>query len=283
MPTRRTVLLGGLLTLVTSTPRRAIAALVSGNAPARELPDTMEKISRTTSSFPRAEGSSHSLEGGCLLSATMAQGAFVNGSQEIYQANSAKVIAASGDRDFDRALAQTLLMLSNELAVLPGFGYYDDGRAPNAQATSARLLGRDDGTVLFGLEFLRRLMTSGEDHPEIAVAAVCAHEFGHITQYKYGLIGDFAQDPTVKRAELQADFLAGYFAGRRKLMRADFPAAVVALAQYNLGDTQFTHRGHHGTHEERGRAVERGFVAAYREKADLSGALAIARRYARSL
>ena len=63
----------------------------------------------------------------------------------------------------------------------------------------------------------------------------------HIAQYKHGvyerLVG---QDRRV-----HADFLAGYFAGRRKLETSDFPAAVFAVTQSNLGDQDFGSPDHH--------------------------------------
>ena len=96
------------------------------------------------------------------------------------------IIARSGDRDFDRALAQTLAMISDLLQVSPGFAYYDDYDGMNAYATPRVKLNGADGTVLFGQAFLRKLR-AGRESPEVAVVAVCAHEFGHILQFKHGL------------------------------------------------------------------------------------------------
>ena len=59
-----------------------------------------------------------------------------------------------------------------------------------------------------------RLLKFEREHPDVAVSAVCAHEFGHITAIKYGLMKRLKDgQPSVKRSELHADFLAGYFAG----------------------------------------------------------------------
>jgi predicted metalloprotease len=38
-----------------------------------------------------------------------------------------------------------------------------------------------------GINLLKRLMRRGES-PDVAVATVCSHEFGHILQFKHGLI-----------------------------------------------------------------------------------------------
>ncbi|MBA5639801.1 metalloprotease [Duganella sp. LX20W] len=193
------------------------------------------------------------------------------------------MIPRSGDRSFDLALARTLAAVSETLKVLPSFAYYDDYDGLNAYATPKVRLVNADGTVLFGQRLLSRLM-SGKESPEVAVAAVCAHEFGHILQFKRGLdkvVG--AGQRTVKRVELQADFFAGYFAGVRKLQRPNFPAAVFAMTQYHFGDNMVNDPGHHGTPEERGAAISKGFEIAYREKRSLSEAIQAANNFALSL
>jgi len=172
------------------------------------------------------------------------------------------IIPNSGDREFDFALAQTLYMLSKKFDVRPGFAYYDDSAGQNAYATLTVRLSNADGTVLFGKGLLSKLRHMQES-PEVGVAGVCAHEFGHIVQYRLGLIDKVnAGQPTAKRCELQADYLAGYFAGLRKLEHPNFPAAIVGVTLRGFGDTLFNDPGHHGTPEERGFAVMRGFEAA---------------------
>jgi hypothetical protein len=110
-------------------------------------------------------------------------------------------------------------------------------------------------------------MLQQPEHPDAHIAAICAHEFGHICQYKQNTIPRLkAGYPTSKRVELHADYLAGAFAGLRKLQRASFPAAVVALAQYNVGDHQTSNPDHHGTPDERGQAVVEGFKAIYERR-----------------
>lgn len=191
----------------------------------------------------------------------------------LYITGDEPMIPKSGDKDFDYALAQTLAKISDLFGVLPGFAYYDDYDGQNAFATPRTRLNRADGTVLFGQGLLARLR-SGPDHPELSVAAVCAHEFGHILQFKTGLyerVG--AGQPTVKRTELQADFLAGYFSGSRKLERPSFPAAVFAVTQYNFGDNMVEDPGHHGTADERANAIVMGFHSAYTRKNNLSDAI----------
>jgi hypothetical protein len=179
----------------------------------------------------------------------------------------------SGNKPFDIALAHTLSKLSDIFGVLPGFAFFDDGNSFNAFASGSQRLGRGDGSVIFGMELFTFLMSQNEA-PEAGIAAVCAHEFGHIVQYKRGVVPRLVQDNgRVKRLELHADYLAGYFSGLRKRERAEFPSAVFAATQYLFGDTNFGHAGHHGTKDERAQAVIEGFQAAYRDKKDFDTAV----------
>lgn len=206
-----------------------------------------------------------------------------NADTRLFATGSEPMIPKSGDSGFDYALAQTLAKLSDRLTILPGFAYYDDYDGMNAYATPKVRLTNADGTVLFGQRFLKRLMAA-TDHPEVGVAAVCAHEFGHILQYKKRLttvVG--AGQPTVKRIELQADFFAGYFAGLRKIEKPDFPAAVFAMTQYTNGDDQIASPNHHGTPDERAAAVVRGFECSYNAKKNLSDAIEVSVNYVKSL
>jgi hypothetical protein len=211
---------------------------------------------------------------GCTLSRTEAVRYMQTATeQRVYQTGFEPMVHSSGDRDFDLALAQTLSMISQELDVLPGFAYYDDVDAPNAYATPTVKLSNADGTVLFGKRYLKKLM-SLKENPDVAVAAVCAHEFGHILQFKRKLERHLGEGQKVgKRVELQADYFAGFFAGIRKLQRPDFPAAAFALTQYNAGDDMINDPEHHGTHDERGAAVSQGFEAAYRQRLSLGDAV----------
>jgi hypothetical protein len=176
-------------------------------------------------------------------------------SERKYPRGEESIIPHSEDRNFDFSLAQTLALISQQFSVAPGFGYYDDAGAANAYATPAVRLNGPDGTVLMGRNLLRILRSSGEA-PDACVAGVCAHEFGHIIQFKHGLFDKVQGTPKVpKRSELQADFFAGYFAGARKREQPSYPAAVVALSIYKLGDSDYTDPEHHGTRDERGAAV----------------------------
>src|SRR6516162_2632992 len=157
---------------------------------------------------------------GCRIAFEQAEALL--GSEQIWLSYNS-VETGSGDRDFDRALAQSLQFLSDRFFVLPGFAFFNEPGQPNAFASRTRKLGRSDGDVLFGRKLFRTIM-SRRERPEIGIVSVCAHEFGHIAQYKYDIYPRLVgSDQHVKRLELHADFLSGYFAGLRKRERPDFP------------------------------------------------------------
>jgi hypothetical protein len=186
----------------------------------------------------------------------------------------------SGDPLFDRALAVTLLKISDLFSVLPGFAFSERINL-NAFASRNTALGRD-GSVVVGNPLYREIIGRRE-HPEVGVVAICAHEFGHIVQYKRGIDTRLIGDNSVKRLELHADFLAGYFAGRRKLEMPGFPAAVFATTQYSFGDNNYGDPNHHGTGKERGDAVVAGFDSAYRAHESFDSAVETGVRYARQV
>lgn len=233
--------------------------------------DCSSKISRSSRPY------------GCILSQEQSEHYLnENTDTRMYVSGNEPMIPRSGNRNFDLALAKTLAKISKALEVLPGFAYYDDYDALNAYATPNVRLKNADGTVLFGKRLLTKLLAQKEN-PEVAVSAVCAHEFGHILQFKHGLdriVGE--QQETIKRVELQADFFAGYFAGLRKLERPNFPAAVFAMTQHYFGDNMTSDPGHHGTPQERGEAISAGFDVAYRERRSLPEAIRISVAYVRA-
>ncbi|MHB1058832.1 MAG: M48 family metalloprotease [Rhodanobacter sp.] len=181
------------------------------------------------------------------------------GQVNLFETGSEHIEPRSGDPTLDKALAHALSKIARTFGVLPAFAYYDDGNSPNAKATPEKLMDRADGTVLFGRNFLRQLV-SGSNRPDAAIVAVCAHEFGHITSYKNSMIRSLAPVPDRPfHAEQFADFMAGYYAGQRRLEDPAFPSAVIATTQRHFGG------GDHGNGKQRGEAVQQGFLAAYRD------------------
>ncbi|MEM7744722.1 MAG: hypothetical protein AAF409_13530 [Pseudomonadota bacterium] len=191
-----------------------------------------------------------------------------------------QVSSTSGNPHFDRALVEALYHVSKTFDVLPTFGFIKGGNVANAFATTtpfspeagdSPLPTREHGTVLFGDKMLDLMRQKGIDNPVAAVLAIIAHEFGHIVQYNYQFNGKHLiqlltdGQPTVKLAELHADFLTGYYVGTAKRRNPDTPAASVALAAHVIGDYQTNAPSHHGTPAERGQAVYAGYRASWEQ------------------
>jgi hypothetical protein len=186
-----------------------------------------------------------------------------------------ELIPNSGIDGLDLALVQTLEVLSTMFGVLPGFVYYRERGEPNAKATNVNLTkSRPDGTVMLGLRLVRDLLKL-KTYPDAAVVAVCAHEFAHILSYSNGMISQLQPSGAPPfRAEQFADYMAGYFAGRRKLDQPAFPAVVFATTTQMYGGLT------HGTAEQRSSAVQEGFLCAYVRKLEPQAATLRALNYA---
>jgi hypothetical protein len=189
------------------------------------------------------------------------------------------------DSEFDRALAESLGRISIVLKVVPAFTYFDGRESDDGAFAVPRLLyPNTNGTVYFNLALLRKLRKDMETL-HLAATAICAHEVAHILQFSHDRLDTQLTDgqPTVKRAELQADYLAGYVAGSVRRERPSYSAANIALALFNIGDTDVTKKQHHGTREERRGAVEEGYFAAYRYQLPLQAAVKESTDYVRRL
>jgi len=231
---------------------------------------TIAWIGATASCCAQTPRQRHSF--GCMLADDEVDQYLAASATQSVASDAQRIVTHSDDREFDRALAETLDKLSTTFDVLPDFVYYNDFDGANALATT-RGISRAHGTVLYGQRYLKQHLGL-RVHPDVAVTAVCAHEFGHIVQYKLNLRPTLtAGQTTVKRLELHADFLAGYFSGIRKQQKPDYPAEVFASTKAAAGDNQVNHPNHHGRPEERSAAITRGFEAAYREKRNLSDAI----------
>lgn len=199
--------------------------------------------------------------GGCWQVGSAATAALRKATQaNTFASGSERMEPRSGNSSLDRALARSLANISRTFDVLPGFSYYDDSGSPNALATPEILLGNTDGTVLFGLSMLQAVLRR-PTNPDASIVAICAHEFGHILSYKNGMIQQLnppGDGPF--RGEQFADYMAGYYAGSRKLVNPSYPAVAFAVTQRDFGG------GDHGSGQQRGDAVQKGFVDAFQRK-----------------
>ncbi|CAK0757023.1 hypothetical protein CCP3SC1AL1_2330002 [Gammaproteobacteria bacterium] len=174
----------------------------------------------------------------------------------------ASLIQSSGEERLDRLLGATLANIAGTFEVRPGFAFYEDGEDPNALALPESYLPSTNGTVLLGRSLLHNELARSANG-DMALTAICAHEFAHIAQYAYQCRDRLLRDQTThKLVELHADFLAGYFLGNNKSSLKSDQLIEIGLAWQNLGDSNFTDPYHHGTQEERLHAVEAGFRSA---------------------
>ena len=202
---------------------------------------------------------------GCELAEDDAIGVQLKAMQEpLTRGSRPPKFVESGDRDLDYALAQTLSMLTDTWNVLPAFAYYRRSatrRTPSPAA--ARWLSRADGTVLFGRRLLDALPQGARASRRRRQRRLCARVRPHRPIQERHQQALREGEETAKRLELHADFLAGYFAGHRKLQKPGFPAAVYATTQYSAGDYRIDNPKHHGRPDERAAAVVKGFETVF--------------------
>lgn len=171
-------------------------------------------------------------------------------------------LQSSGNQQLDQALGIMLAHMAATFEVQPGFAFYDDGNSKNAVAMRKSYLPNTDGTVLLGRNLLQSELERS-NNGDMPIMAICAHEFGHIVQYTYDLQPRLQRgQDTRKRVELHADLLAGYFIGRNINRLGSMQLLEIGRAWEELGDSDFTDYDHHGSREERLRAVEAGFKRA---------------------
>lgn len=228
----------------TMTRREALAALTGGMA-FLLAPSRLESCGFSISAQ------------GCLVSSREVQRLSATMSA-LYRPSREDMVMTTGNRSIDRSLGRALIRLTALFSQRPGVGFFDDYGEPNALATPETLIRGTWGTVLFGQQFFDDLMD--HDRQGWGVLAVMAHEVGHIAQFRSGVVQRLQARPTtVRRVELHADLLSGYFLGVRKRQQPSIRVWPAGKALYSLGDYKFNHPGHHGTPEERVEAAEAGF------------------------
>lgn len=161
--------------------------------------------------------------------------------------------------------------MCNLFEVRPHFSWYDDGKSPNAFAYSSSPVYKDGRPhVLIGVNLANSVMNQFRAKGDFAswiIVGVLAHEFGHILQFKMLSLGVKANHGW-KYPDLHADFIAGFYINQRALDLAvtgqtDLNIVYKELLEkfYSIGDYQFNSPTHHGTGDERLRAVAGGVLA----------------------
>jgi hypothetical protein len=169
--------------------------------------------------------------------------------------------SSTGNSKLDRVLILELKSILAQLSVNPGFRIIDDFDSPNAFAMPRTIVGGTQGTVLFGINLIQSELNG--PFGGYAVAGIAAHECAHIFQF-FSRFGGLltAGQRTARAMELHADCLAGYYLGRDRTKENQLTAFARSL--FEKGDRNFNHRQHHGTPEERVRAMEQGYAMAKR-------------------
>ncbi len=139
-------------------------------------------------------------------------------------------------------------------------GFFMDEQSPNALATSENISNYPDadGTIIFGTKLMLRELQR-DNGIGYSVPAIMAHEFAHILQFKKIRNGEHER-PRTRNMELHADFLAGwYLSHRHKFKTTEFDPARNAFEE--MGDTDYTSIDHHGTPQERLKAITGGYYS----------------------
>lgn len=146
--------------------------------------------------------------------------------------------------------------LRSAFDVTPVLIAYDDGDTPNAISVGRHTPGGFSASILMGVNFARSELSNPLKGPD-ALVGILAHEFAHIVQ---------AQRRSALRGrdrELHADFLAGWYCGRRSSRLQDLRAFAVSLWDRATRDAEaFEHAPDtesHGSPQRRVAAMLAGF------------------------
>lgn len=188
----------------------------------------------------------------------------------------------TGDRNLNQRLDAALQRLAKTFDVWPQVGFYDDGKQPNAMAIWYEEDGKRRYAVVFGRTYFTRLFDY--DPSGITFLQTAAHEFAHVWMYKSGQLDTLlAGRPTVKRAELHADYLSGYYLGLRKRDNPGAKFRSAGMKRWQSGDMLIQNQHHHGTPEQRLAAAEAGFRLGYLRGAKPPAAFDAATKYVEAL
>jgi hypothetical protein len=187
--------------------------------------------------------------------------------------------SSTGDKALDRHLGKALVRMSRMFETVPSFAMYQDGASKNAYASSKTILPRTWGSVAFGKSLFQDQFERYNDGG-ISVIAIIAHEFAHVYQFRNRLMEPLqGSDDTVRRIELHADFLAGWYLGNLKKTNPKVSLWASGDTFRRIGDTNYTSPQHHGMPDERVAAAERGFSLGFRESVDIVTAVQHGRRH----
>lgn len=160
----------------------------------------------------------------------------------------------TGSQTLDAKLSSESKILNDIFAVEVELYAYDDKNSHNAYASPVCDILNCDGSIRLGKSLLLDEIVVANGY--VSVIGIMAHEYSHIVQFQQ------KSKLTGKSAELQADFLAGWYLGKTKNISFD-DLKPFANSLYNKGDFNFWSTQHHGTPKERANAMIKGFVNSY--------------------
>lgn len=188
------------------------------------------------------------------------------------------MVRSSGNPDLDKSFDRALQRLAETFEVWPKVGFYDDGDAPNAMAMRYAVGTTHEFAVVFGRNYFTKMMQY--DPSGITLLQTAAHEFAHVWVYQEGIFETIrGGQKTVKRVELHADFLAGYYLGVRKRDNPQAKFWAAGMRRWQSGDTEFHNVHHHGQPDERLAAAEAGFRLGFLDGKTAKEAFAAATAY----
>lgn len=159
---------------------------------------------------------------------------------------------SAGDMQIDAQFNKVKRELEDFFSIKVDLYFYEDEKGAQALTLCSSLHPETySGTVRFGLALLKNELAT-QNHGEQAAAAILAHEFAHVFQCRVG--GSLRH---FKR-ELQADFLAGYFLGRKSHLPG-YDIAIFSFAHELFEGGKWFESFHHGTPNERSEALIEGY------------------------
>ena len=189
-----------------------------------------------------------------------------------------EMMRSTGNQRLDVIFDAALQRLAQTFGVWPKVGFYEDGAEPNAVAMRYRVGEAFEYAVVFGRNYFTRLYSY--DPSGVTILQTAAHEFAHVWLYQSGAFEEVhGGQPTVKRVELHADFLSGYYLGVRKRDNPDASLWAAGIRRWQSGDNDLRNLHHHGTPDERLAAAEAGFKLGFIDKATAGEAFAAATRH----
>jgi len=161
------------------------------------------------------------------------------------------------NQTFENELGKVLADLSREFSVVPGFGFYDDGNRKNAIAVDKEVVRTTNGMIAFGRGLLAEQLSL--DPTGISIAAICAHEFAHIYQYRSGYYDKIEARYPGHVIELHADFLAGAYLHHLEKKRPGISLHGVGRAWEDMGSSTFNAASTHGSNAMRLDSIQAGY------------------------